>query len=426
MLKTISLAYGKDYLDLTLDDEQFSITEISPHNSDALEDPESVFIKAAQSPVNATPLNQLVSASDKNKPTVCIVISDHTRPVPDHLLVPWIVTQLGVSDEQICVLIGTGTHRGSSDQEITEKLGPKNAARFNVINHLCTESELVHLGDTSCGGPCILNKLYVEADIKIVTGFIEPHFFASFSGGPKGVMPGVAGLDTVRHFHRNSLIADPSVSWGNLEDNALQAVCREMVSMCPPDCMVNVTLNLDKKITGIYIGDFIDAHRIGCEQAMHEAMIEIPQQFPIVVSTNSGYPLDQNFYQAVKGISAAARICEPGGHIIIACECADGLPHDGEFAEQLSEPISDTALLEKIMTAPKTRHDQWQVQSLLQIGQNVTIHLHSTLSPEDQTLTRTQPCTDIADTIKALAAGKTLEIAVLPAGPLTIPAFSPK
>lgn len=415
------LAYGHGQLQLQLDSNRYHVTEIVPHNPPPLENPQQAFHAAAVQPTAAAPLQSLAPDCDNERPSVCIVIADHTRPVPDHLLIPWIVDELGVDDEQVCILIGTGTHRPSTAEEIDAKLGTATAKRFTIENHSCTDSDLVHLGDSSCGGRCILNKRYVDADIKIVTGFIEPHFFAGFSGGCKGVMPGVAGLDSVRHFHRNSLIADPSVTWGQLEDNALQALTREMVALCPPDCMVNVTLNLDRDITGIFVGDVVEAHRIGCRQALEEAMISVPQRFPIVVTTNSGYPLDQNFYQAVKGISAAARICEPGGHIIIACECSAGLPHDGEFAQQLSQSLSDEELLAQIMQAGKTRHDQWQIQTLLQIGQSATIHLHSALDPEDQRLTRTRPCPDITACIERIAGSQPCNIAVMPRGPLTIP-----
>ena len=424
-MTVIPLAYGKGTLDLELDEQQYASHIINPHNPPALANAKQAFTDAARSPIQAPALKDLAKQSPASAPSVCIVIADHTRPVPDHLLVPWIVEELGVQDAQVSILIGTGTHRGSTDEELLAKLGTETIERFQIINHDCINSELVHLGDTNCGGPCMLNKIYVEADIKIVTGFIEPHFFAGFSGGSKGVMPGVAGLDTVRHFHRASLIADPSVSWGNLEDNNLQAVCREMVQMCPPDIMVNVTLNLDKEITGVFIGDVIEAHRVGCAQALKEAMIDVPHKFPIVVTTNSGYPLDQNFYQAVKGMSAAARICEEGGHIIIACECSAGLPHDGEFSELLGQDLNDAELLQSIMDAPKTRHDQWQVQTLLQIGEKATIHMYSTLNPDDHNLSRTEKCNDLSETIQRIAGDYVTDgrcpIAVLPRGPLTIP-----
>ena len=424
-MTTFTLAYGQSELAVSAPEDRFAIDILNPHNPPVLKEAYQAFRAAAADPIQAQPLADLAAQTGTEDPSVCIVIADHTRPVPDHLLVPWIVDELGVSDEQVTILIGTGTHRPSSDIEIDLKLGADVAQRFRVVNHHCTDSELVHVGDSSCGGPCYLNKLYVDADIKIVTGFIEPHFFAGFSGGSKGIMPGVAGLDTVRHFHRASLIADPHVTWGDLEHNPLQAVCREMVQMCPPDSMVNVTLNLDKDITGIFIGDVIEAHRAGCAVSLEEAMVSVDQKYPIVITSNSGYPLDQNFYQSVKGMSAAARICADGGHIIVACECSAGLPHDGEFAELLGSDADNAALLQDIMDAPKTRHDQWQVQTLLQIGQNATLHFHSKLSDSDQALTRTQACPDIAARLAEIAANypadERIPVAVLPRGPLTIP-----
>lgn len=426
-MNTFALAYGQGELSVTTTDDRFDITVLNPHNPPVLSEAYQAFRSAAAKPIQATPLAELAGKTGKDQPSVCIVIADHTRPVPDHLLVPWIVDELQVSDEQVTILIGTGTHRPSTDLEIDLKLGADIAQRFRVVNHHCTDSELVHLGDSSCGGPCLLNKIYVDADIKIVTGFIEPHFFAGFSGGSKGIMPGVAGLDTVRHFHRASLIADPHVTWGDLENNPLQAVCREMVQMCPPDTLVNVTLNLDQQITGIFIGDVIEAHRAGCAVSLDEAMVNVDKKYPIVITSNSGYPLDQNFYQSVKGMSAAARICADDGHIIVACECSAGLPHDGEFAELLGSELDNTALLQQIMETPKTRHDQWQVQTLLQIGQNAQIHFHSKLNEADQSLTRTQACPDIAQRLNEIAAtypdDARIPIAVLPRGPLTIPTF---
>ena len=427
-MDTFELAYGNGTVSVSLDSPQFAIDVLNPHNPPKLAEAYQAFQEAASHPIGSKAIKDLVAASDAEKPSVCIVIADHTRPVPDHLLVPWIVEELGVSDEQVTILIGTGTHRASTDLEIDLKLGADVAQRYRIVNHDCENSDLVDLGKTSCGGPCLLNKIYVDADIKIVTGFIEPHFFAGFSGGSKGVMPGVAGLDTVRHFHRASLIANPNVTWGDLENNPLQAVCREMVQMCPPDVMVNVTLNLDQEITNVFVGDVIEAHRAGCAVSLEEAMVNVDKQYPIVITSNSGYPLDQNFYQSVKGMSAADRICADGGHIIVACECSAGLPHDGEFADLLGSDLDNAALLQEIMDTPKTRHDQWQVQTLLQIDQRASIHFHSALSEADQALTRTQSCSDIAARINEIAAsmpaGETIAIAVLPRGPLTIPTFN--
>jgi len=228
----------------------------------------------------------------------------------------------------------------------------------------------------------------------------------------------------VLHFHRAKLIADPATTWGLLEGNPLQKLTREMVSLCPPQFIVNVTLNLDKEITGFVAGDVLAAHEVGCRQAYEEACVEVDRAYPVVVTTNSGYPLDQNFYQTVKGISAAARIVEEGGTIVVASQCSQGLPNDGTVREILAEPIESHELLDQLLQSDVTRHDQWQVQTLLQIARRAEIILYSDLSAEDARLTRVKTTTDLSATMQKLHTQRgepRLPVAVLPAGPLTIP-----
>jgi nickel-dependent lactate racemase len=353
---------------------------------------------------------------------VVIVIADHTRPVPDSLLVPWIVQELGVPDQSVTILVGTGTHRGSTPEELRKMLGPA-AERFRVVNHDCEAArDLVFLGTSSCGGPCWMNRIWVDADLRLATGFIEPHFYAGFSGGSKAVIPGIAGLETVRHFHRAPLIADANATWARIADNPLQRLTREMTSFCPPHFIVNVTLNRDKEITGVYAGHVAAAHDAGCEAATREAIIPVHRRYPAVVTTNSGYPLDQNFYQTVKGISAAARIVEPGGVILAVSRCNKGLPEEGEFASILADPRTDAELHRAIQNAGITRHDQWQVQTLLQCTEKARVILYSELPDQDRRLTRTDHTDDPAQTLRQLAAAARhpLPVAILPLGPLTV------
>jgi nickel-dependent lactate racemase len=333
-----------------------------------------------------------------------IAVADHTRPVPDHLLLPWIVAELGLSDECVTILIGTGTHRGSTPQELRKMLGAA-AERFKVLNHDCQDSEsLSFVGTSSCGGPCWINKLWVEADLRLSTGFIEPHFYAGFSGGSKALIPGIAGLETVRHFHRASLIEHPQATWARVFDNPLQQLTREMAALAPPHFIVNVTLNHAKAITGIFAGDVTEAHNV-------------------VITTNSGFPLDQNFYQTVKGISAAARIVEEGGLILVFSRCNNGLPLEGEFADILSEPVSDAELHSKILSTRVTRHDQWQVQTLMQCLEKARVVLFSELSAEDRLRNRTEHTTDPVGLLRDFVAargGASVAAAILPEGPLSI------
>lgn len=414
--------YGHEQLTLLLDDSCFETDQFWPKSPTALANPKKSFLSSVQNPLSSKPLATLV----KSRPleSVAIVISDHTRPVPDQLLIPWIVEELGVSDEKVKIIIGTGTHRGSTDKELKNKYGDSLLSRFKFINHDCRDqNQLVNVGSTPCGGKVILNKHYVEADLKLATGFIEPHFFAGFSGGTKAIVPGIAAFETIQHFHRSSLIANPMCTWGELKNNPLQALTRKMTRCCPPDFIVNVTLNLDKAITGIFSGASEAVHDEGSAQALRESMVTVDRSYPVVLTSNSGAPLDQNFYQTVKGLCAASRIVEPGGHVVAISSCAQGLPAEGHFSQLLSRPENNETLADWILNNTQTLPDQWQVQSLLNCLQKSHIHLFSELSDQDQMLTRTQAVASLSETLKQISDqySKPIPMAVLPMGPLTIP-----
>jgi nickel-dependent lactate racemase len=427
-MHSVKLAYGEHGYDLPLDIPGILPEVLLPANPPPLPDPHAGFLDAVHCPHGSAPLAEVgrrafaLPRSEGRLPSVAIVIADHTRPVPDRLLIPWIVQELGIPDESVTILVGTGTHRGSTPGELQKMLGAA-AGRFRVLNHDCEAAgELVLLGNSQCGGECWMNRHWVGADLRVATGFIEPHFYAGFSGGSKAVIPGIAGLETVRHFHRASLIAQPNATWARLADNPLQRLTREMTALCPPHFIVNVTLNRDKEITGVYAGDVTGAHDAGCAAALEEATIRVTRRYPVVVTTNSGYPLDQNFYQTVKGISAAAQIVEPGGVILAASRCNMGLPEEGEFARILGDPRSDLELHLAIQCAKTTRQDQWQVQTLLQCLEKARVILYSELPENDRALTRTSHTSDPAETLRQLAAeaGATLTVAILPLGPLTV------
>jgi nickel-dependent lactate racemase len=430
-MASLDLAFGKTGYRLELDSETMEPVILEPRDLPALEDPESAFRLAVEAPVGTPPLRSLAKESfarahrEGRMPRVVIVIADHTRPVPDRMLVPWLVEQLEVPDAAVTVLVGTGTHRGSTPTELQRMLGAA-AERFRILNHDCEHSPLVRLGETRCGGVCWLNQEWVEADLRLATGFIEPHFYAGFSGGSKAIVPGIAGLETVRHFHRASLIANPSTTWGRLEGNPLQQLTREMTAMCPPHFIVNVTLNRSKHITAIYAGAVREAHDCGARHAFEESVVRVPERFPIVVTSNGGYPHDQNFYQTVKGISAAARIVEPGGSILAISRCEQGLPDEGPFGELLASPLGSAELHEAIRRAPVTQQDQWQVQTLLQCLEKARVYLYSEMAGSARERTRTVSVDDPAQKLRELTRGSAVRVpvAVLPQGPLTIPEWT--
>jgi len=426
MSSLIELAYGKGHTRLRMDPARFAPLVILPQDHPPMEDPHGTFLKKAATPIEAPPLGEIVEKiSARSSPRVVIVIADHTRPVPDRLLVPWIVEALGVEDSSVTLLVGTGTHRPSTDRELDRMLGGKILSRFKVVNHdCCTPEALVHIGKSTCGGPCLINRYYVEADVRIATGFIEPHFFAGFSGGAKAIVPGIAGLETVLHLHRAAMIAHPNSTWGELKGNPTLELTREFVSFCPPDFIVNVTLNLQQEITDIFVGHFIRAHEQGCVRTMREACTRVPRTFPLVVTTNSGYPLDMDYYQTVKGLCAAARITAAGGVIVAASECSQGIPGGSMFERILSSAKSSEELLDEIMTTEETSYDQWQVQSLLQVLLKHRVYLFSSLGSAQQLVTRVRHVRDLEEILLDLSRDfdeSPLPIAVLPRGPLTIP-----
>ena len=413
-----TLLYGKDNLSVSLPDNAFVV---EPTNSSGLENMDAGIIDALRDPIGTPPLRELVKSTD----TVAIAISDITRPTPNDVLIPLLIEELKhVPHENFVIINGTGTHRDQTRDEFIQMLGEWVVDNIRIVNNQCHEKEtLVNLGESSFGCDVYLNKDYVEADFKIVTGFIEPHFFAGFSGGPKGIMPGIAGIETIMTFHNARMIGDPLATWGNMVDNPVQDMTREINGMCKPDFMLNVTLNRDKDITAVFAGELYEAHDRGCEYAKEHAMIKCEERFDVVVTSNSGYPLDQNLYQAVKGMSAAHKIVKKGGAILVASECSDGLPSHGNYSKIFEMADSPQDLLDMINNPEFKMFDQWQVQKQAVIQVWADVYVHSKLTEEQVTGAMLKPMPNIEDTLEELKNkyGEDMSVAVLPLGPLTIP-----
>jgi nickel-dependent lactate racemase len=256
-----------------------------------------------------------------------------------------------------------------------------------------------------------------------VLGFIEPHFMAGFSGGYKGVFPAVADIDSIMHYHRASVIGHARSTWGVLEDNPTQDQIRANGSLLPVDFLVNVTLNRVREITAFFCGEVMSAHERGCEANKASVMVACEGEYPIVVTTNGGYPLDQNLYQAVKGMSAAYQVVSEGGLIISASRCNDGFPNHGNFRKMLLEHSSPEKMLETIHSPGFSTYDQWQVQLFALILQRARVGLHSEIAPDDVRSAHLEPITDITATIseELKSIGRDVPVAILPEGPMTVP-----
>jgi len=275
------------------------------------------------------------------------------------------------------------------------------------------------------GTALLMNKEYVQADKRILLGFIEPHFMAGFSGGYKAVFPGITDIASILDYHRAEIIGHPGSTWGIPENNPTQDRIQQSGSALPVDFLVNVTLNEQRAITGFFCGDVILAHERGCAFAKETAMTPVEVPFPLVITTNSGYPLDQNLYQSVKGMVAAAEIVMEGGEILLAAECRDGLPVHGNFARLVFEHDSPQAMLDTVYQPGFRLLDQWQIQKLAQVQLKAQVAVYSQIPPEEIILASLKPVLDLNAYLQDLRQNLgDIRVAVLPEGPLIIPYLS--
>jgi lactate racemase len=418
----ISLAYGQGHLPVELPDGLTTVIE--PTHTPGLADERGAVLAALEKPIATRPLREWVQPGSR----VCIVFTDITRATPNERLIPWLLDYLaGVPRENITLINGVGTHRPSSQAEFEQMLTPAVAHNYLVVNHEAENADgLVERGTTRDGTPALLNRRFVEADVRIVTGFIEPHFFAGFSGGPKGIMPGLAGLKTVMSNHGAKNLSDPNAAFGVTTGNPIWEEMRDIALRAGPSFLLNVALNEQRQITGVFAGDMVAAHGVGCGFVKQSAMQACATPFDMVVTTNSGYPLDLNLYQGVKGMSAGARVLKPGGTLILACECREGVPAHSSYDRLLRRAASPAELLTLLAAPGFSQPEQWQVQIQALIQRQARVLLYSSLADDLVQAAHLTPCHDISAMVRDLVAthANGTHIAVLPQGPLTIPYLS--
>lgn len=362
MKKTISLPYGTGEISAQVEESQLlGIVQSQLEEYEAEKSPEELLRQAMENPIGTSRLEELA----KGKKKVVVLCSDHTRPVPSKLILPPMLEAIrrGNPQAEITLLIATGCHRGTTRQELVNKLGAEMAEKEHILIHDCAaEEDMVDLGILPSGGRLRINKAAVEADLLVAEGFIEPHFFAGFSGGRKSVLPGIAAREAVYANHCSQFIDDPHARAGILEGNPIH---RDMVWAARKAGLayiVNVVLGGKGQVIGAFAGDFDEAHRAGTEFLASLCQKEAPEA-DIVVTSNNGYPLDQNIYQAVKGMSTAEVACRKGGVIVIAARCEDG--NGGEvFWRTFQEEKDPKVIMDTILATPqdKTQADQWQSQ----------------------------------------------------------------
>lgn len=416
----VDLAYGKQGLKVELPND--GVTVIAPAFQPELENVGQALLDALRQPIGTKPLKELVKPGQR----VAIAFSDLTRPQPRKEMLRALLDELAhVPAENITLINGLGTHRPNTPDELVEMLGADLVRDYHVVQSECHDmANMTLVGTLPSGAKLYIHRAFVEADVKILTGFIEPHLFAGFSGGPKGMMPGIAALETVMANHNYERLASPKATWGFTHGNPVWEEILAAAEMVGIDFIFNVAINRDKAITHVVAGDLKQAHAEGISYVRANAMTPVPHLYDVVITTNSGYPLDLNLYQGIKGVSAAAQIVKPGGAILLAAECWDGIPEHGEFAALLREHASAQELLQTISQPGYSRQDQWQAQILAQTLLKARVFVYSDhLSDEQLREALVQPCRDISQWLAERKAefGEDVSICVMPEGPMTIP-----
>lgn len=379
----LQIPYNKIQMNIEIPDANFQgVLESHPADCVMEGTEQEIVERALDNAIGSPSLEELA----KDKKNVVIISSDHTRPVPSHVTMPILLRRLREAnpDIDITILIATGFHRATTHEELVQKYGEKIVNEEKIVVHDSQDdAAMADLGKLPSGGALKINKLAVEADLLIAEGFIESHFFAGFSGGRKSVLPGIASATTVMANHCSEFIASPYARTGILKNNPIHKDMLYAAQQAGLAFILNVVINAEKKVIAAFAGDSEKAHVTGCEFVLKMAEVKA-QPSDIVVTTNGGYPLDQNIYQSVKGMTAAEANCKEGGVIIMVSACNDG--HGGQsFYENLRDAESPRALLERIAKVPRneTIPDQWEMQILARILDKFTVIMVTDMcSPE--------------------------------------------
>lgn len=405
-----------------------SLTVIRKPDMPVLRDPDAAVRQAIASPVASSPLPQVAERAR----SACILICDITRPVPNHLFLRPLIESLisaGIPAAEITVLIATGLHRPNEGAELQELVGdPWVLENVRVENHFArSDSDHVTLGRTSTRGTVVrLDRRLVEADVRIATGLVEPHFMAGYSGGRKVIAPGVAHAETITTFHSARFMADPAARNCNFQDNPLHEEQLEIVQMLGGALALNTVIDEQRNLSFINFGEIVASHQQAVDFVRGYCEVHVPRRFPTVVTSAAGYPLDKTYYQTVKGMVGAIDILAPGGDLIIASECSEGMG-SREFVESQRRLVQQGSeqFLAEIMRKSHADVDEWQTQ--MQTGPMATgnIHLYSDKLPSaDHALTGVNVVRSLETAIReSVNRSPDPAVAIIPEGPYVIPSF---
>jgi len=420
----IELDYGSDRLKVDISKKNL-LNIITGKSIEPVLNPEKALLRSIRNPFGRLPISEEI----KGKKSFCIVISDITRAAPSKLILETILGELsdcGVKEDFITILIATGLHRPNVGRELESLVGKEIADRYHIVNHNARDrNSCEHIGSTKRGTPVIINKDFINADFKILTGLIEPHFMAGFSGGRKAVCPGISYMDMFKHFHGPEILESEKASAGILDGNPFHEESTEIAKMAGADFIVNVTINKDKEVTGVFSGDLKEAFCAGAKFCMDSSCYLIKEEAEIVITTGGGHPLDATLYQTVKGMVGAMPAVKQGGMIVVAAECSEEIGSK-EFVEIIEQEKDLDGFMKKITGKNYFKIDQWEFEELIKARKKAEIYLYSgcllasayKIPSSTLKLVKT---VDEAIEIGLRKFGKNATISVIPEGPYTIP-----
>ncbi|MEE8475182.1 MAG: nickel-dependent lactate racemase [Myxococcota bacterium] len=417
----VALAYGRSDLTIELPDHRHSVEILEKQPVEPIRDPDAAIRRALDDPIGQPPLHEIA----KGRSDAVIVISDRTRPVPNALILPPILDALragGLAAEAVTIQVATGLHRSNTPAELAEMLGTELARSLRIVQHDARDpSSHADLGRTEGGIPILIDRFFLGSDLRILTGLIEPHLMAGFSGGRKAVCPGLAAVETIRVAHGPAMIQS-AVGPGIIDGNPLHEGLLEILRRVGADFLVNVALDRDRQIAGVFCGDVEAAHAQGMVFVENESGVAIDEAADLVIASGGGDPLDATYYQAIKGISATSGIVRPGGIILLCASLSEGIGSvsfekllrrfetPGEFELQLEDDEFFAI-------------DQWMVQHLCQAHRRARLWLYTDGLPAE-TLRELliEPVASVAAGVDAALAqlGPSARIAVVPQGPYVL------
>lgn len=404
---------------------------LAPRYEKPLDDVETAVLEALANPIGSPSLSCLA----RGKQSVCIVVSDRTRPIPYPCILPSILkvlAQAGLQEDQIVFLIATGIHQPMTPKEIALLLGEDTARKYRVENHLGRSDQGIRsLGRTESGVPLEVNERYLDSDLKILTGLIEPHLLAGYSGGSKAILPGLCGSRTMRYMHGHTMIGHPLARNGIVQGNPFRLACEEVRRIVGADFLLNVTAGQERQLTGVFAGNPLDAWSVGVQFVQKQVECVLPDRYDLVVTSAGGVPPDRTLYQSVKSFEVAADIVKPGGAILVIAECSEGAGSKA-FDDILGDVGSPQEALGLIESEGFFRLDQWIVQHLCQAASHARLFGYIPgIKPDKLKRWFIEPVACLQDDVRTLlengavgATASAAKVALLPGGPRIVPRYS--